>query len=197
MGLAQDYMTWKRQRQTLPHILASPCPSQSPLKSPHPGPAPVSLLLHCHSHEEKVSRPCVWTSTVSWLITKGLPRQGTYTQYNIYLRPESPHRLPAPWELGLYLGHLCVLRAQNSVLWTVYVWCVLLVAQSCPTLCDPVDCSWPGSPVHRILQARVLQWAAVPRASSWLRDQSWVSCIAGRFFTFWATSKVHWTVGAL
>ena len=36
-----------------------------------------------------------------------------------------------------------------------------LVAQSCPTLCDPVDCSLPGSSVHGISQARVLEWAAI------------------------------------
>ena len=35
------------------------------------------------------------------------------------------------------------------------------IAQSCPTLCDPVDCSLPGSSVHGILQARVLEWAAL------------------------------------
>ena len=36
------------------------------------------------------------------------------------------------------------------------------VAQSCPTLCNPVDCSLPGSPVHGILQARILEWVAMP-----------------------------------
>ena len=44
--------------------------------------------------------------------------------------------------------------------------------QSCPTLCDPVDCSPPGSSVHRILHARILEQAAIPssRGSSWSRD---------------------------
>ena len=43
----------------------------------------------------------------------------------------------------------------------------------------------PGSPVHGILQARTLEWVTIPfsRGSSWLRDQTWVSCIADRFFT--------------
>ena len=63
------------------------------------------------------------------------------------------------------------------------------VAQSCPTLCDPTDCSLPGSSVHGIFQARVLEWAAISfsRASSRPRDQTQVSCIAGRCFTLWAT----------
>ena len=58
-------------------------------------------------------------------------------------------------------------------------------AQSCPSLCDPMDCSLPGSSVHGILQARILEWVAYPfsRGSSQPRNQTWVSCIAGGFFT--------------
>ena len=56
---------------------------------------------------------------------------------------------------------------------------------SCPTLCNPMDCSPPGSFVHGIHQARTLEWVAMPssRGSSWPRDWICVSCIAGRFFT--------------
>ena len=65
------------------------------------------------------------------------------------------------------------------------------IAQSCPTLWDHIDCSPPGSSVHGILQARILEWVAISfsRGSSWLRDRTWVSCITGRFFTIWATSE--------
>ena len=60
--------------------------------------------------------------------------------------------------------------------------------QSCSTLCNPMDCSPPVSSVHGILQARILEWVAKPssRGSSQPRDQthiSYVSCIAGGFFT--------------
>ena len=50
----------------------------------------------------------------------------------------------------------------------------VLVAQLCLTLCDPMDCSCPGSSVHVILQARILEWVAMPssRGSSWLKDQT-------------------------
>ena len=67
------------------------------------------------------------------------------------------------------------------------------VAQSCPTLCDLTDCGPPGSSVHGILQARILEWVAFPfsRGSSQPRDQTQVSCIAGGFFTIWATRKVQ------
>ena len=59
------------------------------------------------------------------------------------------------------------------------------VTQSCPTLCDPKDCSLPGSSVHGIFQARVLEWVAIPfsRGSSQPRDQTHASHIAGRCFT--------------
>ena len=66
-----------------------------------------------------------------------------------------------------------------------------LVAQSCPTVCDPMDCNPPGSSVHGILQARILEWVAISfsRGSFQLRDQTQVSCIAGRCFTNWATRE--------
>ena len=65
--------------------------------------------------------------------------------------------------------------------------------QLCPTLCDPMDSSPPGSSVHGILYARILEWVAISfsRGSSWPRDWTRVSCIAGRCFTVWATRKAH------
>ena len=65
----------------------------------------------------------------------------------------------------------------------------MLVAQSCLTLCDSVDCSPTGSSVHGILQARILEWGAIPfsRESSQPRDQTRVSYIAGGFVTIWMT----------
>ena len=60
-----------------------------------------------------------------------------------------------------------------------------LVTQTCPTLCNPMDCSLPGSSVHGILQARIVEWVAISfsRGSCQPRDQTLVSCIADRFFT--------------
>ena len=64
-------------------------------------------------------------------------------------------------------------------------------SQSCPTLCDPMDSSSPGSSVHGVLQTRILKWVAMPfsRGSSWSRDQTWVSHIAGSLLTVWATKE--------
>ena len=73
----------------------------------------------------------------------------------------------------------------------------VLVAQSCLILCNPMDCSPPGSSVHGTLQVRVLEWVAISfsRGSCQPRDRTWVPCIAGRFFTVWVTRKLVHTLG--
>ena len=70
----------------------------------------------------------------------------------------------------------------------------VLVCQLCLTLCDPMDCSLPGSSVHGILQARTLERVVISsfRESSWPRDRTQVSCTAGGFFTIWATGNKIW-----
>ena len=70
------------------------------------------------------------------------------------------------------------------------------VTQSCPTLCDHMDCSLPGSSAHGILQAKILQWVAIPfsRVSSQPRDRTQVSHIAGGFFTIWATGEAMFSI---
>ena len=65
------------------------------------------------------------------------------------------------------------------------------VTQSCPTLCDLMDCSLPGSSVHGIFQARILEWVAIsPSRRSPPRDWTQISCIVGRHFTVWDTREV-------
>ena len=63
----------------------------------------------------------------------------------------------------------------------------VLVAQSCPTLCDPMHCSPPGSSVHGIFQVRILEWVAISfsRGSSWPKNWTRLTHIAGRCFTLW------------
>ena len=79
--------------------------------------------------------------------------------------------------------NLAALSFPQGILWKKVK---VLVAQSYPTPCHPMDCSTPGSSIPGILQARILECIAIPfsRGSSWPRDQTWVSCIAGRCFTF-------------
>ena len=73
----------------------------------------------------------------------------------------------------------------------------VLAAQSCLTLCNPTDCSPPGSSVHGILQARILEWVAISfsTVSFWSRDRTQVFWIAGRFFTVWVTREAQRTLG--
>ena len=70
--------------------------------------------------------------------------------------------------------------------------CESEVVQLCQTLCDPMDCSPPGSSVHGILQARTVEWVAISysRGSSRLRDRTHVTCIfcTGRWFFITSTS---------
>ena len=63
-----------------------------------------------------------------------------------------------------------------------YIAAAVKSPQSCPTLCNPIDSSPPGSPVPGILQATILEWVAIPfsRGSSWPRGWTWVSCTADR-----------------
>ena len=71
-----------------------------------------------------------------------------------------------------------------------------LVAKPCPILaCDPMDYNPPGSSVHGILQAWILEWIAIPfsRESSQPRGQTWVSSIAHRWFTNWAMREAHFS----
>ena len=66
---------------------------------------------------------------------------------------------------------------------------IIEVTQSCPTLCDPVDCSPPSSSIHGILQARILEWVAIffSRGSSRPGGRTHISCIGRRILYFWLT----------
>ena len=83
-----------------------------------------------------------------------------------------------------------------QVLWTLILVKMRMkwseVAQLCLTLCDPVDCSLPGSSIHGIFQARVLEWVAISfsKWSSQPRDWTQVSSIVGWRFTVWASREV-------
>ena len=103
-----------------------------------------------------------------------------------------PTRLPHPWDspgkntgVGCHFFLQCVKVKSESE-----------VAQSCPTLSDPMDCSPPSSSTHGIFQARILEWVAT--AFSWgssrPRDKTWVSHITGRFFTVWATPPLIFSI---
>jgi len=66
------------------------------------------------------------------------------------------------------------------------------VLQLCLTLCDPMNCSLPGSSIHGIFQARILEWVAISFSRRSFRPRDWtqVSRIVGRRFTVWATREL-------
>ena len=98
------------------------------------------------------------------------------------------------WETGIQ-----TIKVENSGEWAInwtnelYICVCVLSTKSCLTLCDPMNCSPPGSSVHGISKARILEWVAIPfsRGSFWHRDWTQVSCIAGRFFTNWANREAQ------
>ena len=94
----------------------------------------------------------------------------------------------SPWLKNEVKSWVMVLTREIMLKWPSV--CVS-VTQSCTPLCDPVDCSQPGASVHGIFQGRILEWVAISSSRNpSSRDQTWVSCIAGRLFTTWATRKV-------
>ena len=119
-----------------------------------------------------------------------------YTYYETYF-----HCLPELYSCFLELNwflltfHFCSSSFSNGFLKIHVLESESEVAQSCLTRSNPVDCSLPGSAVHGILQARILEWVAISfsRGSSPPRDRTQISHIAGRFFTVWDTS-VSWCV---
>ena len=130
-------------------------------------------------------------SRVVWQ-THSEPQISIYQLFQVEVRGGSRlchHPYPQTWVWNKSFGKAKIFGRKKIKRDSQWFSCFCLRAksslQSCLMLCDPMDCSPPGSSVHGILQARILEWVAMPssRGSSWPRDQTWVSCIAGRFFT--------------
>ena len=149
----------------------------------------ICSVLHLSNHSISVSNGCL--------------SQAENAAWNILflLRGETHEILPPLWNNSwLHLKRGLYSWWESTGCWPqiAKVKVKSEVAQSRPTLCDPRDWSLSGSSVHGIFQARVLEWIAISfyRGSSRPRNPSWVSCIAGRRFTVWATreakiAKVH------
>ena len=141
-----------------------------------------------------------WTTKISY--ARAWPRFGLWNLQKlkrcwpstsaVYLSRKSQRyrrSLRVSWEGPSGRGQCLGVR---SCTWLLAVLC--LVSQSCPVLCNSMDYSPPGSFVHGILQARILEWVAMPfsRGSSQPRDRTQVFCIAGgRFFIIWATKEAQ------
>ena len=129
----------------------------------------------------------VGLSAAPWTAALKAPLSSTVSQSLLKFMPD---------ESAMLSNHLvlcCPLLLSPSISTSMSLSCDwLLVTQSCPTLCHPMECSPPGSSVHGVLQARKLEWVAIPfsRETSQPRARTRVSHTAGRFFTIWTTRKV-------
>ena len=127
-----------------------------------------------------------WMSTAEHALMAPLPVLG-----QPHNKADTPTLLLSPPSRGSLSSKMCIScwpyclaeQGKGPALW--------LVTQACPALCDPMNCSSPGSSVHGIFQAWILEWVAIPfsRGSSRPRHWTWVACIAGRSFTGWATRE--------
>ena len=107
----------------------------------------------------------------------------------------------SPFKCHVYASGNILLLIFFNCLKTILSLCAMCHAKSlqmCPTLCNCLNCSPPGSSVHGIVQSRILEWVAMPssRGSSWPRDWTYLSCpslmppaLAGTFFTTSTTWK--------
>jgi len=128
----------------------------------------------------------VWVNSGSWWWTG---RPGMLRFMGLQSRTRLSNWTELNWRLG---NSLIVHQEMNEMWYVIYIYIYIYiyenesVTQSCLTLCNPIDCSPPGSSVYGLLQATevgchfLLQWIFPTQ----------VSCIAGRFFTIWATRKI-------
>ena len=99
--------------------------------------------------------------------------------------------IPVPYDEKDIFFFFLVLVPEGLVCLHEMKWGEMKVCQSCLTLCDPIDCSPPGSSVHGLFQARISEWVAISfsRGSSQYRNRTHFYCIAGRLFTIWTTRE--------
>ena len=121
----------------------------------------------------------LWMKHLKWVIWSNPPAKGTYVLLETHTHVCHP-----------VLSNYTECRAT----WCVCV-CVCESLSHVWLFCNLMDCNLPGSSVHGILQARIMEWVAIysSRGSSWPRDWTWVSCMAGGFFTLWAARQAHST----
>ena len=173
---------------------------------PPPLPSPCSLsdsLSHCRAMSLcHLSHRGSWLELLPIMVTYDYSKQFS-RKYTISVwswetreRHRAAHRHThvftfCVWMNRISLGLNLDKSYNNLVLRFPDLWFLNVVAQLHLTFCNPMNCSPPGSTVHEILQARILEWIAIPfsRVFSQPRDQTEVSHSAGRFFTIWANRK--------
>ena len=120
------------------------------------------------------------------------PEQLRLVHSGVMVSPQNERRKGGLWLIQGKWWRLCYTPETNTILSVSYA-CVR--AQLWPILCDPMDCSPPGPPVHGISQARILEQVVISysRGSSRPRDRICVSCIGGWILYHWANWEAHWS----
>ena len=146
------------------------------------------------------------TGCVGWIWRLGLTHIFVVVQLlshvQLFVTPwtaagQAPLSFTVSWSSLKLMSIGLVMLSNHLILCCPLSFCLLpevkwsKVAQLCPTLCDPMDCSLPGFSIYGILQARVLEWVAISfsRGSSRPRDWTRVSRIVGRRCNLWATRE--------
>ena len=134
-----------------------------------------SKYIHCLYKLERAAK-----KFEHYLIVLKILNVCSYQFYNFYICCSTEQR-------SKYTGRT---DSQNSICGRKVK---VLVALLGPSLCNPMNYCPPNFSVHGILQARTLEWASIPflRGSSQPRDETYVSCIAGKFINIWATREAN------
>ena len=148
-----------------------------------------SCMLSCFNHVRLYAT--LWTVAKQAPLFMGILQAGILEWVAITSSREfptqgwNPHLLcPLHWKMSFFFYHQCHLGSPKVK---------FKLLSHVGLFCDPKDCSLPGSSVHGIFQARILEWVAIlfSRGSSQPRDRTRVSCTAGGFFTIWATREAQ------
>ena len=150
------------------HWSGSPCPP--PGDPPDPGVEPVSLISPAlQAGSPPLASPGKLTFTGP-LIYFLLHMHEIHGILHMQICHRLNSQMRSPWMKRANCTHFlfqpfpCQLKVPFIKLSTL---CIVLVTQLCPTLCDPKDCSPPGSSVHGIFQARILEWVAISFSTEW------------------------------
>ena len=161
--------------------------------------------MQCRRCKRRRFDPCIWScwedplkkemATDSIFLPGKSHRERSLVGYILWSHKESDSTEHARTHLFLCVFMCVYIHMIYNYNFCVYIYiymCIcVLVVQFCPAPCSHTDCSPPGSSVHGIFQTRILEWISIPfsKGSSQPRNQTWVSCIAGKLFTDWASRE--------
>ena len=130
----------------------------------------------------------LWPSSSIWNLPHEIPLVFCISNELSHHPGSHPHI----WFSSVTLPCQCKAPNWSPSIYIVLLFCCCLVTKLCLTLLQPMDCSMPGSSVHGISQARILEGVTISffRRSSWPRDRTHISCIGRWILYHWATREI-------